>query len=179
MSEFDDLKAAFVNLWGRMGPLWGIPPTAARVYGWLIASAEAADAETIAGSLELSRGGVSMALKELRDWGLIVVARAPGSRRDLFGPEDDLERAMRNIVTWRKRREWDPMLHDFRDWIPRLDKERSAAAAVFRRRLAEMEAMATLVDGMTNQFLAGGTLQKIGLKAMLTMAKVTGRRRRG
>ena len=77
MSELGNLRAAFVNLWGRMGPLWGIPPTAARVYGWLIASDEAADAETISGALELSRGGVSMALKELRDWGLIVVTRAP------------------------------------------------------------------------------------------------------
>jgi DNA-binding transcriptional regulator GbsR (MarR family) len=179
VSELGNLRAAFVNLWGRMGPLWGIPPTAARVYGWLIASDEAADAETISGALELSRGGVSMARKELRDWGLIVVTRAPGSRRDLFGPEDDLERAMRNIVTWRKRREWEPMLHDLRDWIPQLEKEKSAAAATFRRRLTDLESMATLVDELTNQFLAGGTLQRIGMKAMLATAKLTGRRRRG
>src|SRR5687768_12696075 len=108
MSELEDLRAEFVQLWGRLGPLWGITPTAARVYGWLIAAPGPADAETISDALQLSRGGISGALKELRDWGIVIVDREPGSRRDVFRPETELERAIKNITATRKRREWDP-----------------------------------------------------------------------
>jgi len=178
MRELEELRAAFVQLWGRLGPSWGITPTAARVHGWLIAAPAPADAEAITRGLQLSRGGVSMALKELRDWGVVVVERAPGSRRDVFRPETDLSEAIRRITATRKRREWDPMLRDLRDWIPRVAKEKGAEAQLFRARLQEIEAIVGLVDDLATRFLAGATIPRIGLAALVGAARLARKKRR-
>ena len=170
MSETDDVREAFVRLWGSMGPFWGVPPTSARVYGWLISRAEPATADEIVEGLSISRGAVSMACRELRDWGLVHAERSAGSRQATYRPETDLEKAIRGIVQARKRREWDPILAHLREWIPRLESERSPEAKVFRERLRSIEALVAMADSMAESFLKGGLVEKLGLKVLVAAA---------
>ncbi len=177
MSGTDDVRDAFVNLWGRMGPFWGVPPTTARIYGWLFTRKDPVSADDIVAGLGMSRGAVSMSCRELRDWGLIHLEHAHGSRQVMYRAEVDLEKAMRNIVAARKRREWDPILEHLREWIPKLESERSADAAVFRERLKSMEALVALADSMAGSFLEGGLVETVGLKMLIASSR--GRLRRG
>jgi predicted transcriptional regulator len=101
MSDTESVRSAFVELWGAMGPFWGVPPATARVYGWLISKKEPATADEVVEDLGISRGAVSMACRELRDWGLVHDDRASGSRQSSYRPETDLEKAIRNIVLTR------------------------------------------------------------------------------
>ena len=117
-----------------------------RVYGFLLSKKGPSTAEEILAGLSMSRGAVSMACRELRDWGLVHLERAPGSRQLAYRPETDLERAIRSIVAARKRREWDPILESLREWIPRLEADRSPDAATFRERLREIEALVAMAD---------------------------------
>jgi DNA-binding transcriptional regulator GbsR (MarR family) len=57
----EEVRERFLSLWSRLGPMWGIPPSTARLHAWLLARPEGADAETLSAELELSRGAVSMA----------------------------------------------------------------------------------------------------------------------
>lgn len=171
MSELDDVRAAFVQLWGRLAPLWGITPAAGRLLAGLLAREEPADGDTLADELGLSRGAVSMAARELVDWGLAHPERVPGSRRVVYRPETDLERAIRSIVQARKRKEWDPILDQVPGWIERLRRERSPAAAALRARLADVAGVVSLVDSMATSFLAGGLLQRFGLRTLLRTAR--------
>lgn len=175
MSGTDDVRNAFIDLWGSTGPFWGVPPATARVYGFLISRAESQTADEIVDGVGLSRGAVSMACRELRDWGLVHLERSSGSRQLAYRPETDLERVIRSIIQARKRREWDPLLQHLREWIPRLESERSAEAAVFRERLESIEALVSMADSMAESFLKGGLVQKIGLKALIASA---GRKKR-
>jgi DNA-binding transcriptional regulator GbsR (MarR family) len=170
MSNAEDVRHAFVELWSSMGPFWGVPPSTARVYGWLIARSTSATAEELMAGLGMSRGAVSMACRELRDWGLLHVERASGSRQSAYRPEADLERAIKSIVATRKRREWDPLLAHLREWIPRLEAERSNEAVVFRERLKEIEALVALADSMAESFLKGGLVQNLGLRVLVAAA---------
>jgi DNA-binding transcriptional regulator GbsR (MarR family) len=170
MSATEDVRQAFVELWSSMGPFWGVPPSTARVYGWLISRGPSATAEEIMTGLGMSRGAVSMACRELRDWGLVHLERTPGSRQSAYRPETDLERAIKSIVATRKRREWDPLLAHLREWIPRLEAERSNEAAVFRERLKEIEALVALADSMAESFLKGGLVQNLGLRVLVAAA---------
>jgi DNA-binding transcriptional regulator GbsR (MarR family) len=170
MSDTECVREAFVQLWGSMGPFWGVPPTTARVYGWLISKKESATADEIVKGLGMSRGAVSMACRELRDWGLIHLDREAGSRQLSYRPETDLEKAIRNIVQARKRREWDPILENLREWIPKLEAERSAEAQVFRERLKSIEALVGMADSMAESFLKGGMVQRLGLKVLVAAA---------
>ena len=72
MSErTETIRSDFVELWGRLGSFWGVPPTTARIYGWLLSRAEPATPDEIVAGLGMSRGAVSMACRELSDWGLV------------------------------------------------------------------------------------------------------------
>lgn len=170
MSSVTDVRHAFVELWGAMGPFWGISPTTARVYSWLLSRAEPADAEEIMEGAGLSRGGVSMACRELREWGLVVPERDPHGRRTLWHPTTDPEKVVRRIVEIRKRREWDPILENLREWIPRLEATDDADAAIFRDRLVQLEALVALADQMVDVFLRGGTVSRLGLKFLVRAA---------
>lgn len=171
MNETEQIRDDFVQLWGRMAPFWGVPPTTGRVFGWLLSQADPQTADGIMEGLAMSRGAVSMAARELRDWGLIHARREPGSRRTSYVPEIDLEKAIRNIVQTRKRREWDPILENLDDWIPQLGSQHSEEARVFRERLQSIAELVGAADHMAETFLAGGMVQRLGLKALVKAAK--------
>ena len=171
MSTTDAVRQDFVDFWGSLGSYWGIPPATARVYAWLISQPRPCGADAIVEGLEMSRGAVSMAARELRDWGLVHFERSPGSRQILYRPETELEVAIRNIVRTRKRREWDPLLARLRVWIETLRAERSTGTEVFRERLRAIEALVGMVDSMADSFLKGGMVQKLGLKVLVASAK--------
>lgn len=169
-SAVETVREAFVQLWASMGPFWGISPTTARVHSWLLSRAEGADTDEIMEGLEMSRGAVSMACRELREWHLIFAEKAPGSRRVTFRPGTDLEKVIRNIVQIRKRREWDPVLENLREWIPQLERDPSSDAAIFRERLEALESLVALTDSMVEVFLKGGMLGRVGLKLLVRAA---------
>ena len=71
-----------------------------------------------------------------------------------------------------------PIKHFRSNWIPRLAKEKSAEGLQFRARLQEIEAIVSLVDDLATQFLAGSTLTKLGLKALVGAAKVVRKKKK-
>ena len=103
MTRTDDIRDDFVALWGRMASFWGISPATGRVYGWLIAHDEPQSADGIVEGLSMSRGAVSMSVRELGDWGLVHQSNPAGSRKVFYRAETDLEVAVRRIVEHRKR----------------------------------------------------------------------------
>ncbi|MEM8961961.1 MAG: MarR family transcriptional regulator [Acidobacteriota bacterium] len=169
--EVEEVRRAFVRLWGAMGSFWGISPTTARVFSWLLSRAEPADTDAIMEGLELSRGAVSMACRELRDWGLVHPERPRGSRRVSFVPTTDFEKVIRNIVAIRKRREWDPILEHLHEWIPRLEATDDPEAKILRERLRSLEGLVTLADSMIEVFLEGGMVSRLGLKLLANAAR--------
>jgi DNA-binding transcriptional regulator GbsR (MarR family) len=175
-SAVASVRSEFVQLWGRLGPFWGISPTGAKVYAQLVASPDGQEAEDLAAALGLSRGAVSMACRELLDWGLIQVERPAGSRRLRYRIEADPERVIRRIVATRKRREWDPMLERLRDWRARLARERSREGSLLDERLGEIENLVDRIDRLAAAFLRGGLVPPLGLRALAAVARRPGKR---
>jgi DNA-binding transcriptional regulator GbsR (MarR family) len=161
----------FVQLWGRLGPLWGITPVAARVYAWLLCQAGPQEAEAIGEALGISRGAVSMGCAEMVEWRLVHADRVAGSRRIVYRPETDPERVIRSILQTRKRREWDPILEHLRPWIAELRGDRSADAVRLRQQLEAIERLMTVADDLADRFLKGSPVQRLGLKALVTFAR--------
>jgi DNA-binding transcriptional regulator GbsR (MarR family) len=171
MAALDQVRGELVGFWGRLGPLWGISPSAARVHGWLLTQPDAQDAEEIADGLALSRGAVSMACTELVEWGVVLADRPPGARRTLFRPVTDLEQAIRSIVQTRKQREWDPLLTQLDRWLEELEGERGASVDV-RSRLERIRGVVAVADRMAMRFLKGGALSTLGLKALVRAGRL-------
>ena len=82
------------DIFGEIAPRFGLSRPAGRCFGAIWRAAQAPCAEDLVNLLGLSRSNISVALKELRDFGLIQSARTPGSRKEFFvAPADPWELA--------------------------------------------------------------------------------------
>lgn len=126
----------FIESWGTLGSLWGINRSVARIHALLIASEEPLQLDQIAERLGVSRGNVSMSLKELMMWGAVERTNRAGDRRDLFSAPANVWTMLFRIARERKRREFDPAVIALRELLA--SKENAVGAKV-RARFAELE----------------------------------------
>jgi DNA-binding transcriptional regulator GbsR (MarR family) len=143
-----DTVQQFVEAWGAMGALWGINRSVARVHALLMATENPVSLDEIAEKLKISKGNVSMSLRELRTFGVVRQVDVPGDRRDFYVTEPDVWTMFFRILKERKRREFDPAL----DAIHRLVEQPGAKGDVLGR-LQQMSELLTTVEGLVNRFL--------------------------
>src|ERR1043165_2080256 len=103
-------RREFVDLWGQMANHWGINRTMAQIHALLMISHEPLTADQIMDELQISRGNVSMNLRDLINWGIVRRTSIPGDRRDFFTTEADVWTMFQIILRERKKRELDPLL---------------------------------------------------------------------
>lgn len=108
------LAQAFVLHFGEMGSRWGINRTVGQIYAMLFLAEAPRHAEEICEALSMSRGSVSMGLKELASWNLVRLRHVPGDRRDYYEAPGDVWAIFRTLVEERKKREIDPTLTTLR-----------------------------------------------------------------
>jgi DNA-binding transcriptional regulator GbsR (MarR family) len=122
MSEFEEIREKFILHWGEMGSLWGINRTMAQVHALLFISPEPLSANDIMEELQISRGNVSMALRELIAWGIASRVHIKGERREFYTTEKDVWNLFRIIARERKKREVDPTIEVLRESVARLNR---------------------------------------------------------
>jgi DNA-binding transcriptional regulator GbsR (MarR family) len=107
----EQLIKQFVEHWGLMARAWGINSSMGELFALLYISGTDWTAEDLRRWLGVSRGNVSMNLRELLSWGVVHKVHRAGERRELFRAETEVWTLFRKILTERKRRELDPTLH--------------------------------------------------------------------
>jgi HTH-type transcriptional regulator, glycine betaine synthesis regulator len=106
----DQIIKQFVEHWGLMARTWGINSTMGELFALLYITGTDWTADSLRHWLGVSRGNVSMNLRELLSWGVVHKVHRPGERRELFRAETDVWTLFRRILSERKRRELDPSL---------------------------------------------------------------------
>ena len=122
MTKLDQVKDRFILHWGEMGSLWGINRTMAQAHALLFISPEPLSANAIMEELQISRGNVSMALRELIAWGIVARVHLKGERREYYTTEKDVWTMFRTIVRERKKREIDPTINVLRESMVALNE---------------------------------------------------------
>jgi DNA-binding transcriptional regulator GbsR (MarR family) len=105
-----DLVRRFVEHWGVMARAWGINATMGELFALLYVTGTDWTADALRERLSISRGNVSMNLRELMSWGVVHKVHHHGQRREFFRAEADVWTLFRRILSERKRRELDPTL---------------------------------------------------------------------
>jgi len=100
----------FVEHWGMMARVWGINPTMGELFALLYITGTDWNADDLLSWLHVSRGNVSMNLRELMAWGVVRKLHRTGERRELYRAETEVWTLFRSILKERKRRELDPTL---------------------------------------------------------------------
>ena len=106
----EQLIKQFVEHWGLMARAWGINATMGELFALLYITGTDWTADDLRHRLGVSRGNVSMNLRELLSWGVVHKVHRAGERRELFRAETEVWTLFRKILTERKRRELDPTL---------------------------------------------------------------------
>jgi DNA-binding transcriptional regulator GbsR (MarR family) len=105
-----EVEDRFSQQWGDMATLWGVSAAMGRIHGLLYITGQAMTAEEIMARLQLSRGGVSMALRALIAWGTVRRHHLPGQRKQHFVAEQDPWTWLKRVIAERRRREVDPIV---------------------------------------------------------------------
>lgn len=143
----------FILHWGEMAQAWGINKTMGQVHGLLFVTGREWSAEEIMERLQVSRGNVSVTLRNLIDWGLVRRFHKPGERREYFVSITDINKIFQIILAERKRREFDPTLHEVEALVR--DVSHDAEGDAFRERLADLLQLLRTLDLAFASFVGG------------------------
>ena len=109
-AEPADVIRQFVEHWGVMARSWGINATMGELFALLYITGDDWTADALKQRLRVSRGNVSMNLRELMAWGVVHKVHRQGQRREFYRAEANVWTLFRRILHERKRRELDPTL---------------------------------------------------------------------
>jgi DNA-binding transcriptional regulator GbsR (MarR family) len=142
----------FVAHWGLMARTWGINSSMGELFALLYITGTDWTAEDLRNWLAVSRGNVSMNLRELLAWGVVHKVHRPGERRELFRAETDVWTLFRRILSERKRRELDPSLRIL-DRTVRL-AEQNPDLADLKARVESLRQFFGLIDSLAVRLLS-------------------------
>lgn len=137
-----DLKVA--EVFAGIAAAFGLSRPAGQCFSAIWRAAQAPCADDLVTALGLARSNVSTALKELRGWNLIGIARTPGDRKEYFTAPSDPWEVLRLIALARQRLVVAPLL----------DRLIAAEAATGDVRLAALHAVLAQV-AQTGEAMAG------------------------
>src|SRR5215204_6066390 len=122
-----EVQERFINQWGNMVDAWGLNKTMGQIHALLYITGEPMTADEIMERLNISRGNVSMNLRELMNWGVVRREHRKGDRKQYFVAEEDPWRWLKNVVRERRKREVEPIIEAFYDTLFLLEAPRRAA----------------------------------------------------
>jgi DNA-binding transcriptional regulator GbsR (MarR family) len=155
---------AFVLHFGEMGSRWGFNRTVGQMFALLTIHSEPLNADQLAEALKISRGNVSMGLKELQAWRLIELHHQPGDRKDYFSAAGSIWDLARTVFEERRKRELDPTLTLLRQLL--LNEPRDAQEVEAQERIQEVYSLLEMLDQFAN------TLSKLDHKDLQKLMKL-------
>lgn len=159
----------FVVHFGEMGSRWGFNRTVGQMLALIVLSEDPLNAEDIAQALGVSRGNVSMAIKELQSWRLIRVHRQPGDRKDYLVANGSIWALAQQVMSERRKREIDPTLSMVRGIL--MDSEANPDSHATR----QMQEINDLLELFTHWFDDVQDMKPEHLRALMKMGSSVGK----
>ncbi len=163
--QLSEKDQSFVYHFGEMGSKWGFNRTVGQIYALLVISEDALSANDLASALSISRGNVSMGMKELQSWQLVQVSHIPGDRKEYYSAIGSVWDMANRVFQERRKREVDPTLTVLRNLLleePKSDSEEYAQQKMqdIHDLLEMLTDWAAELQSLSPQQL--GTLMKLG-----------------
>ena len=144
---FASVQQRFIEGMGEISHFWGFSPVMGRMYGLLYLSQEPITADAISEALAISKGNVSMNLRNLDRWGMVRKTRKKGDRKEYYEAEPNFIKIVVNILSERRNREFDRALSTVTECLEQTKRNAKNKEAVFiRDRLTHMERFFRTLD---------------------------------
>ncbi len=157
----DAVVRQFVEHWGMMARSWGINATMGELFALLYISGTDWTADALREWLQVSRGNVSMNLRELIAWGVVHKIHRQGERREFYRAETNVWTLFRRILGERKRRELDPTLIVLERTVRKIHDDPSQFA--MEERIASLRKFFEMINALATRLLTlePGTLDEL------------------
>jgi DNA-binding transcriptional regulator GbsR (MarR family) len=135
-------EAIAIDAVGNVIEFWGFKRNQGRVWALLYLRGEPLTAGELERELELSKGGVSMLLRDLERWGVVRRVRSPQDSAWRYGAETDLIRMVSHVIEEREA----GFIERIRADLSEARRLAGEAGNVPQEHLARLEKMATLAE---------------------------------
>jgi DNA-binding transcriptional regulator GbsR (MarR family) len=143
----------FMESIGRLCGNFGLNKFLAQLYAFLYLSDRPISLDEISERLQVSKGNVSINIRELENWGAVRKVWVKGSRKDYYEANLDIKKVIANKLrssVQKRMVEISSMLDDFRSIIQsasgELTEEEKRIVAVYDERLKKIEDIKTLAS---------------------------------
>lgn len=162
-------ESLVVDAVGNVIDFWKFKRNQGRVWALLYLRGAALSALEIQTALGLSKGAVSMLVRELEQWGVILRVRSPASDVWRYAAELDLMKMIGHVIDQREA----ALVSSVKDDLERAErmlkeKDRGEVPAAVRERVRRMRMLANTIDRALKTFLATARLDVVGALALLS-----------
>lgn len=155
---------AFVLHFGEMGSRWGFNRTVGQILALIVISESPLCADELVAALNISRGNVSMGIKELQSWQLVKRVHQQGDRKEYFRPAGNVWDMAIRVLEERRKRELDPTITLLRGILMESNEQEPKGHA-----LQQMEEIHNLLEMVTTW---SGELQKLQPENLQSLMKL-------
>ena len=155
-------EALVVDAVGSVIEFWGFKANHGRIWALLYLRDTSLSAATLQKELGLSKGAVSMVIRELEQWGVVNRVRVPGVDTWLFEAETNLNGMIRRVLSDREARFVSRIEADLRE----AERLARAARGVPPEVLQRVVRMRMLAHGVSEALAAFLATAKLDFRAM-------------
>jgi HTH-type transcriptional regulator, glycine betaine synthesis regulator len=168
-------EAIAVDAVGNVIEFWGFKRNQGRVWALLYLRGEAFTAGEIERELGLSKGGVSMLLRDLERWGVIQRVRLPSDTAWRYGAESDLIRMVIRVIEEREA----GFISRIRADLGEARRIATEAGSISREALVRLERMALLAEHTERALKVFIKTARLDVGGMFGVFRAEGASRRG
>lgn len=154
----DKLRRAeetLIGALGRQSAFWGLGKTAGEMYAVLYLSREPISLEDVARSLRVTKGNISIAIRQLEQLGMVRRSWRVGDRRVFFEAETDFWKIGRSVLGLRHKPEFDQSFALVEESGKLAEEaEESPEKDLVVDRLAALKGFYEILDGVVEVVLA-------------------------
>ncbi|PKN02348.1 MAG: hypothetical protein CVU77_00670 [Elusimicrobia bacterium HGW-Elusimicrobia-1] len=159
----------FIDTVSRLGSSLGLNRVVGQIYALLFFKGEPMSLDDICKSLNISKGNVSINIRELERWGAVKKSWTPGSRKDFYAADDDVV----GLVYARLRMRFEKIVSELGDNLGKWESLSGNGRSGDRisKKVGELrrikDALETLMGNMPRQVSGESALKKIAVLGKL------------
>lgn len=161
------VETDFVNGMGQLADFWGHNKMIGWIYGLLYLREEPVSLDEIAQELGVSKGNVSLNVREAERLSMVRKVWKKGDRKDYYEAEPNLWRIVRQVTRERQKKEFDYAISLVGDNLEKLEEAGGASrrAQFARKRLSHLSSFLKSLNALVNGLLSLETLKGAAVQA--------------
>ncbi len=171
------VETGFIDGMGQLADYWGYNKVVGWIYGLLYLQDGSLSLESVAEELQVSKGNISINIREAERLGMVKKVWKKGDRKDYYEAEPNLWQVIRRITRERQKKEFDFAMETIKTGLDGLELLESNTQQVrfARKRLNQMSSFLKSTNTIISGLLSLETLKGAAVQACPVRSRLPGR----